>query len=189
MNIENFITKLKKLDACKDSTRWLSAQDNLEQAWEDCERGDWLLWLVARLEINERKLFLAKGLVAKQVLHLMKDKRSINAVKAAIDYGNGKIEKDELKIAAYAAIAAAYTTAGYAAVYAAANANAVVAVNAVNATANAIAAANADAADGAATAATDADNAAQLSLKKSADIAREVFAFEEIIEALCGELK
>ena len=196
--IKELITTIKKLSACRDSIEWLSSQDNLQQAWEDCERGDWLLWLVARLNINERKLFLAKGLVVEQIIHLMNDQGSINAVHAAIDYGNGKIGKDELKIfadTAYdaadaaaaaarvadaydayaAACAAAAAYAAYAAAYAAANAHAAnAAAYATYAAANAAYVANAD----------DDDDLSvsgkKLFLKKAAEIIRQVFNFEEI---------
>ena len=210
MNIENFIAKLENLNACEDSIEWLSTQDNLQQAWEDCERGDWLLWLAARLKINERKLFLAKGLVVEQVIHLMNDERSIEAVKATIDYGRGKISKDELSaddaatnVAAYANAAGAYSAyAAYAAytdaaatdnaAAAYANAAAAYAANTYDDNAAVAAAYAANAATNAAIAnayeASDAD-AEQLSFKKSADIVREIFDFEEIIEALKADYK
>ena len=199
---KQFIAKLENLNACEDSIEWLSTQDNLQQAWKDCERGDWLLWLVARLNINERKLFLAKGLVAEQVIHLMNDERSIEAVKAAINYGNGKISKDELSaddaatlVAAYANAAGAYaaygdyiatiaTTAAAAAAYA--NAAAAYAANTYddNAAVAAAYAANAATNTAIANAYAASDAAAeQLSFKKSAAIVREIFVFEEIIEA------
>ena len=187
MNIE-FIAKLEKLDACDDSIEWLSTQDSIKSAWEDCERGDWLLWLVARLNINERKLFLAKGLVVEQVLHLMNDERSIEAVEAAINYGNGKISKDELEIFIADAYTAAYATADADAdTYTATTSAAFAAASAAFAAAFADAAASA--AFAAANYAADASDAEQLSFKKSADIVRKIFSFEEIIEALCGELK
>ena len=188
--IKKFITTLKKFNACEDSIEWLSKQDNLKQAWYNCERGDWLLWLVARLGIDKRKLFLAKGLGAKQVLHLMKDERSIAAVHAAINYGRGKISKDELKFFiadAYTAAAATYaadayaTYAAYAAAYAAASATATsatatYAAYTANATANAAAYATAYA--------DDADDLSvsgkKLFLKKASEIIRQVFNFEEI---------
>ena len=195
---KQFISKLEKLNACRSSIEWLQTQDNLEQAWKDCERGDWLLWLVARLGVDKRKLFLAKGLVAKQVIHLMDDKRSIDAVNAAIDYGNGKISKDEFKIFtadaddasadADADDASADNVAAYAAyaAYAAAND-----ADDDNDSAAYAAASAADAADAYAYAANadDDDDAyvvnlsltgRELLLIFSAEIVREVFTFEEV---------
>ena len=39
------------LDACRDARRWLAARTDpsWSSAWRDCERGDWLLWLVGAL--------------------------------------------------------------------------------------------------------------------------------------------
>jgi len=95
--MEKLIAILNKLGACEEAIEWLSSQTNLQQAWKNCERGDWLLWLVAALRVDEKKLFLAKGQVAREVIHLMSDERSRMAVRAAIDFGKGKISKDELK--------------------------------------------------------------------------------------------
>jgi len=101
--MKELIIILNELGACEDAMEWLFSQTTLEEAWENCTRGDWLLWLVAALDVNERKLLLVKGLVARQVIHLMNDKRSIAAVRAALDYGKGRIGKDELEKAALTA--------------------------------------------------------------------------------------
>jgi hypothetical protein len=121
------------MNACYESIEWVGDR-TIQEAWQECERGDWMLWFYAKQHPEKiRELTLAKGHCANTVRHLMKDKRSINAVDAAIKYGNGLINDDELKIAAsaassatsatYAAYAAAYaasaTSAAYAAAYAA----------------------------------------------------------------------
>jgi len=105
---------LIKLDACQEAIEWVGDKD-LKEAWETCPRGDWMLWLAAMLKVNHRTLTLAKGRCAETVVHLMKDKRSINAVNAAIAYGNGKINNEELAAAAAAAaVANADSLAAYA---------------------------------------------------------------------------
>jgi len=101
--LKELITILNKLGACEEAMEWLSLQASLEEAWESCEQGCWLLWLVTALKMNERKLFLAKGLIANEIIHLMDDERSKAAVQAAIDFGRGKINKNELEKAAAAA--------------------------------------------------------------------------------------
>jgi hypothetical protein len=131
---------LKKLKACDGAIEWVEDR-TIEQAVADCYRGDWLLWLAARLEIDKRKLSLAKGMCANTVRHLMTDERRIKAVDDDIAYGRGEIGDKELTdtsadtyaeayAAAYAADAAAY--AAYAAdvyVYGAADAYAARAKN------------------------------------------------------------
>ena len=147
--------KLKKLNACIDAREWVATQRNYKEAWQNCERGDWMLWLAKKLKVDDRKLTLAKFKCANQVRHLMKDQRSIAALDAAERYGNGEISRDELDDAAYAAYAAADAAAyaAYAAAYAA----------------------DAAYADAAVAAAREG------SLKKSAEICREILTEEVLI--------
>ena len=109
--------KLEKLNACEEAVEWASQQKSFPSAWEACERGDWMLWLAYKLRIDDRKLTMAKYHCAAQVLHLMKDKRSIDAMAAALKYANDEIDRNELDVYAYAASAA--SAASYAASYAA----------------------------------------------------------------------
>jgi len=129
---------LKEHDACRDG--YLFAKDlTLEQFLNSCERGDWILWLFAKSNPDSLKeLTLAKGHCANTVRHLMKDIRSISAVDAAIAFGEGKINKKELRTAyntAYAATNIAYAT--YAATYAAVSTNIAYAAYAASAAASA----------------------------------------------------
>ena len=106
---------LIELHACKDAIIFAELYNTPREAWDYCPRGDWMLWLASKLKVDERKLFLAKGRCAETVIHLMKDQRSKDAVQAAIDYGEGRIEKDQLKTAAYAAYSAYTAASAYAA--------------------------------------------------------------------------
>ena len=142
---------LTRLNACQAAIDWVGDKTP-EEAWEQCHRGDWMLWFYARkYPENIRELTLAKGHCANTVRPLMKDIRSIAAVDAAINYGLGKMTDLELKLAADAAADAAAYTADYAA---AADAAAYAAADAADAAANAdyeaAYAAAADAADAAA---------------------------------------
>ena len=42
--------KLEALGACREAVEW-SAQygDDFQRAWNECHRGDWMLWLAGRL--------------------------------------------------------------------------------------------------------------------------------------------
>jgi hypothetical protein len=172
--------KLEKLHACSNARDYVRTQKTILSAWQNCERGDWMLWLAKKLNVDDKKLTMAKAMCAKQVEHLMKDQRSKDALQACFDYVNGKITRKELNADAADAYAAAAATDAYAA-YAAYAA----ATDAYDAYA-AYAAYAADAADAAyaAAAATDAyaaDAAARISsLKKSADICRE-YLTEEVL--------
>ena len=114
------LEKLQQLSACSEAIEWVKENNHetLEKAWDACHRGDWMLWLAYHMKVDKRKLTLAKGRCAETVVHLMKDQRSVNAVKAAIAYGKGEINDKRLRDAAADAADAAYDAA-YGAAYAA----------------------------------------------------------------------
>ena len=185
-------TKLEKISACSDAREWVATQKNYKEAWQNCERGDHMLWLAKRLNVDDRKLTLTQFKCANQVRHLMKDQRSVDTLDAAEKYGKGEIGRDELNAAAAAAAAAAAdayadAAAAYADAYAAAYTDAAYADAAAADAAAAAAYAAADAA-GAAAAADAADAAAgggasrRESLKRSADFCREILT-EEVLTA------
>ena len=150
---------LIELDACKLAREWAGDMP-IEEVVATCHRGDWLLWLAKKVDVDFRLFTLAKGHCANTVRHLMKDDRSINAVDVAIAFGEGKATREELDDAAYAAAYAAYAAAyaayaAYAAAYAA------------------YAAAAAYAADAYAAYAADACADTALNRQQTADICRE----------------
>lgn len=93
---------LIELRACKEAREW-AGDMTINQVVKKCHRGDWLVWLARNIEVDERKRYLAAGHCANTVRHLMDDERSLEAVDAAIAYGEGKISKDELILKAKAA--------------------------------------------------------------------------------------
>lgn len=168
---------------CDEGEKYLRKYKTLRGAWKHCKRGDWMLWLAERLNVNIRLLTLAKGYCANTVRHLMKDERSIAAVDAAIAFGRGEITREELdKAAVAAALAAAdaanaaYIAAADAAVYTADAAHA--AADAAHAAADA----HADAADAAADAADAAAAARKKNQKETADICRK-YITDAVMEA------
>lgn len=168
--------RLIELGACEEARKWAKGK-TARQAWEQCERGDWLLWWATKEKENTdfRQLTLAKARVAKLVLHLMKDERSIAAVEAAEKYGMGLIGVEELNAAAAAAGAAAGAAAA-AAFRAAADAFHAAAADVLHAAAAACAgaaAACAGAADDAAAICADACHAGAASSAACADIVRQ----------------
>jgi hypothetical protein len=191
---------LKKHNACEDG--YLFAKDfTLEQFLNNCERGDWILWLFARSNPRNKELrTLIAGHCANTVRHLMENERSKEAVDMAIKYGEGKATRkqlDDAYAAAYAAYAAAdaanaaanaadaaaaTTAAAAATTAAAAAANAAYAAYAAANAAAAAAANAADAADAAAAAydAYAATNAAarKKNQKLTADICRKYLPIE-----------
>ena len=104
--MKTFKELLIELDACKPAVNW-AADMTIEQIVETCERGDWLGWLVDKIELDKRKRCLVAGHIANQVRHLMQDERSRIAVDVAIAYGEGRATDEELEAARAAAADAA----------------------------------------------------------------------------------
>jgi len=183
------IDLIEKYWPCLTAVKWLGDMA-AEEAWETCERGDWMLWTLQRRHVDIQKLTLAKVRCARLVEHLMIDERSIKALQVAEAFAAGEATREELEIAADAAAdatadadAADYVAAYVAYVAAAAD----VAADAADVAADAADVA-ADAADVAAdVAAADAavSHAAyratrQDVLRQAADIVREVIAFGDL---------
>ena len=100
------MNELTKFQPCSEALDFRDNYKTFEEAWDNCPRGDWMLWIAVKLKVNERRLTLAKGYCAKTVIHLMKNERSINAVNTAIGYGRYKNTNKELNADADAAAAA-----------------------------------------------------------------------------------
>jgi hypothetical protein len=168
MNTKFDITKFYP---CDKGLEYYNGHSTPEQAWNNCQRGDWMLWIAKKLAVDDRLFTKAKALCANTVRHLMKDKRSTDAIDAAMRYANGEITREELN--KYAAAASAASAAAHAAAAAAHAAYVYDAYPYAHA---------ADAATDAATAtATFATSAANC--QATADICREILT-EEVFEKI-----
>ena len=97
---------LKKLHACKEAREW-AGDKTWEEIYTTCHRGDWLLWLFARANPEDKlQLILAAAHCVNTVRNLMRDERSRKAIDIAIRYGEGNATDGELADAADAASAA-----------------------------------------------------------------------------------
>jgi len=170
------MTEIEKYDACEDAVKFRNQFETFEEAWSACPRGDWMLWLAKRLDVDLKTLTLAKVRCASTVRHLMKDTRSIKALDVALLFAEGNATREELD-AAYAAADAAAADAADAADAAAADAAAYAAYAAADAAYADAAAYAADAYADAAAYAADAygrQAARKENQKTTADICREV---------------
>ena len=170
---------------CDKGLEYYEGKSSFEKAWNDCPRGDWMLWIAAMLRIDERTLTRAKALCANTVRHLMKDERSTDAIDAALRYSNYEIDREELNKYADAADDAIADAANDAATAAAAAANTTYAayVAARAAAYAADAAAYVAARASAYVAARAAADAIQENRQQTADICRDILTdavFEKI---------
>ena len=101
---------LRDHDACKAALDWLAAGQfpSLEAAWQVCQRGDWMLWLLYETNALDDATWRHLAVdFAEQVRHLMADERSVNALDVARRYADGQATREELAAARAAARAAA----------------------------------------------------------------------------------
>ena len=63
---------LNKLNACQDAKLWASGK-TLSQAWQECQRADWMLWLLGRSSINKKTIAAIAVEIAEACAHNAKD--------------------------------------------------------------------------------------------------------------------
>ena len=110
-------------DACSDAVKWASSYETMAEAWEKCERADWMLWAAKRFNLfTKRRSVKLAVIFAERVLPKFEakhpeDKRPRRAIQAAKRWLKSPTKENQYA-AAYAAASAAYAAAS-AATYAA----------------------------------------------------------------------
>ena len=181
MKINDYISKIKNLGACGEAIEAAHNYTTSQELWDDCKRGDWMLWLAGKLsgepEGEKRKrLVLTACKCARLSLVYVKDGelRPLKAIETAEKWAKGEdgVSIQDVREAADAAVSAAD------AAYAASAASAAYA-------AYAAAAASAASAGGAAAyvadAAADAAYAKPKKLAKCSDIVREYYPDVDVL--------
>ena len=109
---------LTKLGACPEAVKWAGRKTH-KKAWGTCQRGDWLLWIAGKLNVDRKKLVLAACGCARTALKYVPEgeDRPRIAIETAEAWIKGEATIEQVRTAAYAA-----TNAAYAAAYAATNA-------------------------------------------------------------------
>lgn len=84
-----YIKQLEKLSACSEAIKWCEdgRYPTLDKAWQSCERGDWMIWLIGKLEGEQtsdsrKKLVLVACECARLALPYVTEgkKRSLQAI-------------------------------------------------------------------------------------------------------------
>jgi multidrug resistance efflux pump len=185
-------TILNEMGACSEAVKWAGRKTHKE-AWETCKRGDWLLWIASKLDIDRKKLVPAACACARTALKYVPvgEDRPRIAIETAEAWTRGEATIEQVRTATLAANAAANAAASAAADAASAAIRAAYAAiraayAAANAAAYAAANAAASAAARAASAAADAASAAirAAARKDIADIVREIIPFSVIRKAI-----
>jgi len=123
----NLFEKISSFRPCDKAKTFLEKyQEGEEQkAWDECERGDWMLWLLGKLagppdSVSRKRLVkaaLACARLAPAIENPEFEQIRQTCLKTVNDYLDGTASLEDVKAAANAAYAAAY--AAYAAAYAA----------------------------------------------------------------------
>ena len=122
--------KLKAMGACREAVKW--AKDHKwPDAWQKCERGDWLLWLCGAMQGKEgwpprQQIVLVACDCVELVLPIFEkkypdDKRVRECLETTRKWANGEATIEDVhkaRAAAYAAATAATATAAAYAAYA-----------------------------------------------------------------------
>ncbi len=107
IQFKDYLLDVNGYKACQDAREW-NGNRTLAQCWAECERGDWMMWLLSHAKLSDLiTLTKIKALQVEKIRHLLKDPRSIAALDAAHSFGRGEISEQELSASAAAAAAAA----------------------------------------------------------------------------------
>ena len=87
---------IEDLDACREARRWMRDYVG-ENAWYDCERGDWLLWLATKVGVD-RRLVVAAGLECLEPLLQYTDLQNEVSLLRAWLIHRADIEKETVEI-------------------------------------------------------------------------------------------
>ena len=109
-------TQLKEFHACPEGYEW-AKDKTIEEAWSTCERGDWMLWYAAKINIDRRLLVRAACACARLALKSVPEgeDRPRIAIETAEAWTEGKASLKDVRTAAFAANAANAAYAAYAA--------------------------------------------------------------------------
>ena len=126
MNAEEVEELLISIEACSEARKWAKGK-TLAEIWDQCERIDWICWLLGRMEGKEgwpdrKAIVLAACSFAELALPFVKagEERPRQAIETARAWARGEVTRLEVKIARDAAADAAYADAAATADYAAA---------------------------------------------------------------------
>lgn len=85
--------RLLHLRACQDGIGWIATRRSESAAWRNCHRGDWMLWLAAKVEVCPKILTLAAAGCARLALPLVPGRRNLarTRIEAAERWAAGRI--------------------------------------------------------------------------------------------------
>ena len=100
---------LCKQHACREAIAWVDDKTPYA-AWRLCNRGDWLLWVAAKLAVDRKLVVLAACDCAERSMQYVMagEDRPRMAIETARRWCDGRASLNEVRTAAYAASDASY---------------------------------------------------------------------------------
>ncbi len=96
MDAVKFNEFLHSRNACSDAIAWARGK-SFEQCYNECTRADWMIWIFTIINPEHYQLrVLAVAKCVNMASYLLTNNASKNALKIALDYGNGKQEHEWL---------------------------------------------------------------------------------------------
>ena len=116
MEINEYILKIKDLDACEEAISAAKQYKTSQELWLDCKRGDWMLWLVGKFSgepgcEKRKKLVLTACKCARLALPYVQtgEERPLKAIETTEQWARGEngVTLENVEAAAYAVANAA----------------------------------------------------------------------------------
>ena len=124
--MKTWLRQIKRVGACEDAVEWAEQYNSLAEAWAECERGDWMLWLSGKLSgepgsDSRKRVVLTACECARLALPYVKkgEKRPLKAIETAEAWVRGEPDVTLADVRDAAADAADAADAAGAAAYAA----------------------------------------------------------------------
>ena len=116
----NTVETIRKFHACDTAIEWSLSIPDPRDAWERCERGDWLLWISAELGVDRRTIVLAACACARTALQYVPpgEDRPRLAIEMVEAWCRGEATIEDVRTSSRAAYAAADADADAADAYA-----------------------------------------------------------------------
>ena len=104
MNNSQFVAALRNMNACCNAVEWASSHGGTPaELWHDCERGDWMGWIIGTCELHESPQKLAACL-ADVLAPIAKLLPSATTVEKTLRlYARGKATIEDVEAAGWAA--------------------------------------------------------------------------------------
>ena len=97
--MKTYVRQLHALGACSEALNWAEASPHqtLESAWLACERGDWMLWLVAKREVRRERIVFIACECARLALPYAKSPTVLKCIETTEAWARGEVTIEQVR--------------------------------------------------------------------------------------------